>query len=68
MKRIILLLFSVIVAASAFSQKGKVTIASTMIDNGDLATAQERINEALANETTKTWPKTYIVAAKLATA
>lgn len=68
MKRIILLLFAVIVAASAFSQKGKVTIASTMIDNGDLTTAQERINEAMVNEATKTWPKTYIVAAKLATA
>lgn len=67
MKRILLLVFSVLVVASVYSQKGKVTAATAFIDNGDLDAAQARINDALEHDGSKYWPRTYIVAANLAT-
>ena len=67
MKRILLLVFSVLVVASVYSQKGKVTAAAAFIDNGDLDAAQARINDALEHDGSKYWPRTYIVAANLAT-
>jgi tetratricopeptide (TPR) repeat protein len=67
MKRILFLFISVLLVATSYAQKGKVTAASAFIDNGDLDAAEARINDALENEKTKEWPRTYVVAAKLAT-
>lgn len=66
MKRILFLFMAVLVVATSCAQKGKVTAASAFIDNGDLASAEERINDALEHDKTKGWPRTYIVAANLA--
>ncbi|GAO28793.1 tetratricopeptide repeat protein [Geofilum rubicundum] len=67
MKRILFLFISVLVVATSCAQKGKVTAASAFIDNGDLDAAEERINDALEHDKTKEWPRTYVVAANLAT-
>jgi tetratricopeptide (TPR) repeat protein len=67
MKRILFLFISVLVVAASCAQKGKVTAASAFIDNGDLDAAEARINDALEHEKTKEWPRTYVVAANLAT-
>lgn len=67
MKRILFLFISVLVVATSCAQKGKVTAASAFIDNGDLDAAEARINDALEHEKTKEWPRTYVVAANLAT-
>jgi tetratricopeptide (TPR) repeat protein len=67
MKRILFLFISVLVVGLSSAQKGKVTAASAFIDNGDLDAAEERINDALEHDKTKEWPRTYIVAANLAT-
>ena len=68
MKRILFLFMAVLVVATSCAQKGKVTAASAFIDNGDLAAAEARIKDALEHDKTKGWPRTYIVAATLATA
>lgn len=67
MKRILFLFMAVLVVATSCAQKGKVTAASAFIDNGDLAAAEARIKDALEHDKTKGWPRTYIVAANLAT-
>ncbi len=67
MKRLLFFLIAVFAVTSAFAQKGKVTAANAFIDNGDLKAAKVRINEALVDPSSKVWPKTYIVAARLAT-
>lgn len=66
MKKLLLVFISVFAVSTAFAQKGKVTAASAFIDNGDLKAAKERIEEAFQDEKSKDWPKTYIVAARLA--
>lgn len=67
MKRLLLACIAVIAVTSAFGQRGKVTAASAFIDNGDLTAAKQRIDDAMLDPTSKDWPKTYIVAARLAT-
>ena len=67
MKKIILLLISAIAVSGIFAQKGKVTTATTLLDQGDVTKAKEAIDAALASEKSNTWPKTYIVAAKVYT-
>ncbi len=67
MKKTILLLVSVIAFSTAFAQKGKVTTATTLLDQGDVEKAKEAIDAAMTNEKSEAWPKTYIVAAKVYT-
>ena len=67
MKRIILYLFFAfsISTVSVYAQKGKVTAADSYLTTNDLESAKKAIDAALANEKSKNWPKTYIVAAKV---
>lgn len=65
MKKTILLLISVVTISMAMAQKGKVTTAVALLDQGDVTKAKEAIDEAITNEKSSTWPKTYIVAAKV---
>ncbi len=65
MKKIILLLISVLTFSVTFAQKGKVTTAITLLDQNMVDKAKEAIDEAVQNEKSKDWPKTYIVAAQV---
>ncbi len=67
MKKTILLLVSVIAFSASYAQKGKVTTATTLLDQGDVVKAKEAIDAAMTNEKSEAWPKTYIVAAKVYT-
>ncbi|MGQ1946608.1 tetratricopeptide repeat protein [Geofilum sp. OHC36d9] len=67
MKRLVLLFVSFLAISAVYAQRGKVAAASAFLDNGDLAMAKEKINEALEHPKSKDWAKTYIVAARLAT-
>lgn len=68
MKKLILLFFSILMATAIHAQRGKVMAAEAFIDNNDLAAAEERIKDALEHDKSKDWPKTYVVAARLAAA
>ncbi|TLX73757.1 hypothetical protein E9993_14470 [Labilibacter sediminis] len=65
MKKTVLFLAAVLTFTVGMAQKGKVTTATTLLDQGDVEKAKEAIDEAMANEKSNTWPKTYIVAAKV---
>lgn len=67
MKRIVLLFILVFSISAAYAQKGKVTAADSYLTTNDLDNAKKAIDAALANEKSNTWPKTYIVAAKVYT-
>lgn len=66
MKRLLLVCMAIFAVSAAYSQRGKVTAANAFIDNGDLKAAKQRIDDALLDPASKDWPKTYIVAARLA--
>jgi tetratricopeptide (TPR) repeat protein len=65
MKRITLLVCMLIVTANFFAQKGKVAIAESLLTSNDIEGAKKAIDEAIVNEKSSTWPKTYIVAGKI---
>ena len=68
MKKTVLFLAAVLmISVSALAQKGKVTTATTLLEQGDAEKAKEAIDAALGSEKSNTWPKTYIVAAKVYT-
>ncbi|MCU4165227.1 tetratricopeptide repeat protein [Carboxylicivirga caseinilyticus] len=67
MKRVALLTLLVLGITTAFAQKGKVAAASQFLTTNDLDKAKEAIDAALENEKSISWPKTYIVAAKVYT-
>jgi len=67
MKRVILMFSVFALSVSLFAQKGKVISAETMLSSNDLEGARKAIDEALADEKSNTWPKTYIIAAKVYT-
>ncbi len=67
MKKIILLFISVLTITTTFAQKGKVTAAESLLAEGSTDKAKEAIDLAMTNEKSNTWPKTYIVAAKIYT-
>lgn len=64
----ILLLALLGFSGMAYAQKGKVAAAVNYEATGDLDAAKEAIDGAVGNEKSNTWPKTYIVAAKVYTA
>lgn len=57
-----------VVLFSQCSQKGKVNIAETYIEEGKFEEAEKRLQLAYEDEKASVWPKTYIVAAKLSAA
>jgi len=65
MKKFFLLLAAVSISFGAMSQKGKVTIAQSFIDQGSLDKAKEAIDQALVNEKSKGWFNTYFVKGEL---
>ncbi len=67
MKRFILYLIFVFTVSVVHAQKGKVTAADSYLTANDLESAKKAIDLALENEKSNTWPKTYIVAAKVYT-
>jgi len=67
MKRVALLTLLVLGITTAFAQKGKVAAASQFLTTNDLDKAKEAIDLALEHEKSISWPKTYIVAAKVYT-
>ena len=68
MKRLILVFTSILIVTAIHAQRGKVMAAEAFLDNKDLASAKERIDDALVHPKTLDWPKTYIVAARLSAA
>ncbi len=65
MKKFLLLIAVVSLSLAAMSQKGKVTVALSYIDQGILDKAKEAIDQALANEKTMYWSNTYFAKGKL---
>jgi len=66
MKKVTVVLFSVLLSVAAFAQKGKVNSAASYNDNNELSKALETINIALdpnnpKSEKSINWPKSWIV-------
>ncbi|PWE00062.1 tetratricopeptide repeat protein [Marinilabilia rubra] len=68
MKKLLVFALAIFAVASVHAQKSKVNAAEAYIENGDIDAAGERMEEAYTHKRSKDWPKTYIVAAKLAAA
>ncbi len=66
MKKFILLLAVLSITIGAMSQKGKVTSALSLIDQGQLDKAKEAIDQALVNEKSANWPNTFYAKGRLA--
>ncbi|WP_235208055.1 tetratricopeptide repeat protein [Saccharicrinis fermentans] len=67
MKKTVLFLAAVLTFSAAIAQNGKITTATTLLDQGDAVKAKEAIDAAMVHEKSKNNPKTYIVAAKVYT-
>ncbi len=67
MKRLALFAILIFSISAVFAQKGKVSAASGYLDTNNLDDAKKAIDQAIENEKSKDWPKTYIVAAKVYT-
>ena len=65
MKKFLLLIAVVSISFGVMAQKGKVTSALSLIDQGVLDKAKDAIDEALANEKTANWFNTYFAKGKL---
>jgi tetratricopeptide (TPR) repeat protein len=65
MKKLFLLLTVISISFSAIAQKGKVTAALSLIDQGTLDKAKEAIDQAMVNEKTMNWFNTYFAKGKL---
>jgi tetratricopeptide (TPR) repeat protein len=65
MKKLLLLLAAVSISIVAMPQKGKVTNALTLIEQGSLDKAKESIDQALVNESTSNWPNTFFAKGRL---
>ncbi|MGV8828794.1 MAG: tetratricopeptide repeat protein [Breznakibacter sp.] len=65
MKKLSLLFFTLLCVSVMYGQKGKVSAAVNYEATNDLDAAKEAIDVAMGNEKSNTWPKTFIVAAKV---
>jgi tetratricopeptide (TPR) repeat protein len=65
MKKFLLLIAVVCVSLGAFAQKGKVTSALTLIEQGSLDKAKEALDQAMIDEKSKDWFNTYFAKGKL---
>lgn len=68
MKKVFLLLAVISISAATFAQKGKVTSALTLIEQGSLDKAKEALDQALTNPKSMNWFNTYFAKGKLAQA
>ncbi|MBR8535756.1 tetratricopeptide repeat protein [Carboxylicivirga sediminis] len=67
MKRLALFAILMFSISAVFAQKGKVSAASGYLDTNDVDAAKKAIDQAIENEKSMNWPKTYIIAAKVYT-
>ena len=65
MKKFFLLLAVISISVASVAQKGKITSALSLIDQGQLDKAKEAIDQAAANEKTANWYNTYFAKGKL---
>ncbi len=65
MKKFLLLFAAISISLSAMSQKGKVTSALSLIDQGALDKAKQALDEAMVNEKSKDYSNTYFAQGKL---
>ncbi len=68
MKKVFLLFAVISISAATFAQKGKVTSALTLIEQGSLDKAKEALDQALTNPKSMNWFNTYFAKGKLAQA
>ncbi len=65
MKKFLLLAAVLFVTIGTFAQKGKVTSALTLIEQGNLDKAKEALDQAMIDEKSKDWFNTYFAKGKL---
>jgi hypothetical protein len=65
MKKLFLLTAVIIISLGAFAQKGKVTNALTLIEQGTLDKAKEAIDQAMTDPKTSSWFNTFFAKGKL---
>jgi tetratricopeptide (TPR) repeat protein len=65
MKKLFLLTAVIIISLGAFAQKGKVTSALTLIEQGSLDKAKDAIDQAMTDPKTNNWFNTYFAKGKL---
>jgi tetratricopeptide (TPR) repeat protein len=65
MKKLFLLIATISISFGAMAQKGKVTSALTLIEQGSLDKAKEAIDAAMLDEKSKDWFQTYFAKGKL---
>ncbi len=65
MKKFFLLLAVISISVTSVAQKGKITSALSLIEQGQLDKAKEAIDQAAANEKTANWYNTYFAKGKL---
>ncbi len=65
MKKLFLLTAVIIISLGAFAQKGKVTNALTLIEQGTLDKAKEAIDQAMTDPKTSNWFNTFFAKGKL---
>jgi len=65
MKKLFLLTAVIIISFGAIAQKGKVTNALTLIEQGTLDKAKDAIDQAMTDPKTSTWFNTYFAKGKL---
>jgi tetratricopeptide (TPR) repeat protein len=65
MKKVVLLLAVVCISTGVFAQKGKVTSAMTLIEQGTLDKAKEALDQAMTNSKSMNWFNTYFAKGKL---
>jgi tetratricopeptide (TPR) repeat protein len=64
MKKVFLLLAVICISAGLFAQKGKVTSALTLIEQGTLDKAKEALDQAMAHPKSMNWFNTYFAKGK----
>ncbi len=65
MKKFFLLIATISISLGAMSQKGKVTSALSLIEQGSLDKAKEALDQAMLDEKSKDWFNTYFAKGKL---
>ena len=65
MKKFLVLIIAISISLGAVAQMGKVTSASSFIDQGALDKAKEALDQALVNEKSMNNPKTFVTKGKL---
>jgi tetratricopeptide (TPR) repeat protein len=65
MKKLFLLIAVICISAGAFAQKGKVTSATTFIEQGELDKAKEALDQAMTDPKSMNWTNTFFAKGQL---